>query len=337
MLCDDLGNPRLRDSLDPLTDSRGRVWRTGSWLVRHQVDRRLSELDRACAYRVAHQVEGPRRGVDAQAFRLLRRPRHSDHGVGRVAAGEDVKRVVDDGEDVPMQALPFDDPEREVTHWNIFVKVAMPAYIVRGMPPYSKSTPPASGPLMRPAAPAWKKIFSTPCAKPTAANFTMCSVAARSLGQRQRFMEASPILNGKVGGVVIGVASPLGDPDRPPGAVGFHQLFKSPERRLVRLGGPGGVVDVQVDDVATFQTPLDDELARVSRRQPRTDAADDLDLRVDLLDRVVGHLKQLHVVGDRVTELPGQGIVGVDRLVEDLNVQGADRGPGRGDGVLNWR
>jgi len=53
---------------------------------------------------------------------------------------------------------------------------------------------------MVPQVPAWKNIFRTPCANETAVNFTMCSVAARSFGQRQRFMVASPTDCGTQGG-----------------------------------------------------------------------------------------------------------------------------------------
>ena len=76
------------------------------------------------------------------------------------------------------------------------VNAATPAYMARGSPPYSKRTPPASGPLMAPQVPAWKKSRLTPCANAVAANFTMCSVAARSVFQRQRFIVASPTVCG---------------------------------------------------------------------------------------------------------------------------------------------
>ena len=53
---------------------------------------------------------------------------------------------------------------------------------------------------MVPHVPAWKNIFRTPCAKGTAVNFTMSSVAARSVGQGWRFLVASPTVCGTQGG-----------------------------------------------------------------------------------------------------------------------------------------
>ena len=102
---------------------------------------------------------------------------------------------------------------------------------------------------------------------------------------------------------------------------------------LEALGRARRVVHVQVEHVHPPQAALGHEVAGQPGFEVGADAADHAALRIGGVQGAAAGLQQPQVIRQRVAEFPRQGVVGIDRLVENLEVR---HGPGpalRGNGA----